>query len=235
LSPVIPKFISDLAALLKQLAVDLGGVVTPPPIDPPPPVPPPVPDLEQALVKTDSSLTYTSTQGSSTAENQSKYNVSGKSWGLSLKMTLKENANTITPVNMTSYSGGQWIVGVINNGLLKVVVVRPGGGDITVDIPVDNLLNRMAHVVVGFDWTTKRLSVWVDRVLKAGADCPNGVGFSPTYTAPFRYNDNTSGFNKGSFVINEFKYYVGKTPTQTDVERLYGPDTVVAGFKVSLE
>jgi len=173
--------------------------------------------------------------GFSTPENLAQFNTTEKSWGCSIWFNFNAAPVIVAPLNMTSVSGGQWALAAMGPTLLKLVAVQPGGGDVTIEAhKIDSLVGRWTHVVFGFDWTSKTLSIWVDRVLRGTAQAPRGVGFSPTYTAPLQFNVNQAGFNKSDFAIDEVFYAVGAAPTQADVDRLHGGDELEPGFRAGL-
>jgi hypothetical protein len=174
-------------------------------------------------------------QGYATADNIQAYNTTDESWGLSCWFNFQTAPSISAPVNMTSGAGGQWTLAAMSPTWLKIIVTQPGGASVDVDVVgVDDLVGRWTHVVVGYDLQSRTLSIWIDRILRGSATVPNGVGFSPTYTAPFRLNFNDAGYNPADFSADELIYAVGAAPTQDDVDMLFGQEEHKPGFFASV-
>jgi len=192
-------------------------------------------DQPPAPGKPGKSKRFRSGQGYATTENIQDYNTSNQSWGLSTWFNFHAAPSITAPVNMTSGAGGQWTLAAMSPSWIKIIVTQPGGAAVGIDVVgVDDLVGRWSHVVVGYDWPNRTLTIWIDRILRGSVAVPDGVGFSPTYTAPFRLNFNDAGYNQADFSADELIYAVGAAPTQADVDALFGQAEHEPGFFASL-
>ena len=159
-----------------------------------------------------------------------KFNAAGKSAGLAFKFRYEQPPKSASPISLWDDAGPILQLRAISDTRLDVLVSKTGGQYGGLTHLLDPMTGREVHVVVGFDATTKKLTLWVDGVVRDETTIEEGIGFSATETPPLIVNSEAAGHDLGVMTPISLIYAVGGAPTQKDVDALYAQTAHTPGF-----
>jgi hypothetical protein len=162
-----------------------------------------------------------------------RFNVHNKSWGLSFKYKAETAPGLWATVSLWNGGNPQWMLKSTGETRIAATFGKSNASYDGFDIPgVDSVVGRFVHVVIGYDATTKMARIWIDGVLKQEKALDAHIGWSDTAPPDFIVNSTEAGHEPGDMTTGELVYAVGATPTQADVDKLYGEVAHEPGFFV---
>jgi hypothetical protein len=235
----IASGVIDLGDAIRNIGLALWPIppmpppIDPPPVDPPPVDPPPTGESEfmrAVVLRDDFKVNNRFVAGwQSVYGPQPYFNVTDKSWGLSVKLFHHSPPTGTSPLSLWDDSSPQWQLKCPGPTRLAVAFALTGGGYSGFDVVVDDMTGRWVHVVVGYDNSTRLASLWIDGVLRERFGV-SGIGHSADSTPPLIVNSTAAGHAPGDISVDELVYAVGAAPTAEDVQRLSGIVPKPPGF-----
>jgi hypothetical protein len=163
-----------------------------------------------------------------------KFNTAGKSMGLAFKFRYEQPPQSASPISLWDDAGPILQLRAISDTRLDVLVRRTGGQYGGLTHLLDPMTGREVQVVVGFDASTKKLTLWVDGVVRDEKTIEEGIGFSATQTPPLVINSQAADHNLGDLTPISLIYAVGGAPTQKDVDALYAQTVHAPGYFIRM-
>jgi hypothetical protein len=162
------------------------------------------------------------------------FNPFGESFGVSFSFIYNAPPNMASPLSLRNDENPFFQLFARGPTALGVVFAKSSGVYDNFDVTVDDLTNRKAHVVFGYERSIGIVNFWVDGVLRGSVGCSN-IGLFPDRTPPLIINSTVAGHQSGDITPIRLLYSVGAAPTQSDVDLLFGQPKETPRFDQRIE